>query len=73
METNLSGLLSQIRIGLSEMGVNTLYCAWGFLEWYESDDSDTPMLAPLVLLALQMKRILTRHTYRYSVESMAKM
>lgn len=72
METKLSGLLNQIRIGLSEMGVNTLYCAWGFLEWYESEDSDTPMFAPLVLLALQMKRTLARHTYRYSVESIGE-
>jgi very-short-patch-repair endonuclease len=69
MERKLSGLYNQIRIGLSEMGVNTLYCAWGFLEWFESDDSDIPLFAPLVLLPLQVKQTLVRQTYRYSVES----
>jgi hypothetical protein len=69
MERKLSGLFNQIRISLSEMGVNTLYCAWGFLEWFESDDSDIPLFAPLVLLPLQMKQTLVRQTYRYSVDS----
>jgi Protein of unknown function (DUF4011) len=33
-----------------------LYLVFGFLEWYESDDSQQPHLAPLVILPVTIER-----------------
>ena len=40
MERKLSSVRDGSRSALSEMGVNTLYAAFGYLEWYESEASD---------------------------------
>jgi very-short-patch-repair endonuclease len=69
MERKLSGLRDQTHTGLVEMGINTLFCAFGFLEWYESPDSDKGFLAPLLLHPIQMERGLVRQVYRYSIQS----
>ncbi len=69
MERKLSGLRDQTQTGLHEMGINTLFCAFGFLEWYESTDSEKAFLAPLLLHPLQMERELVRQVYRYSMQS----
>src|SRR5262249_42460882 len=37
-------------------GINVLYLAVGFLEWYEDEFSETCHHAPLLLLALNMSR-----------------
>ena len=39
-----------------EQGVNILYLACGFLEWYESPDSDKPRYAPLILIPVKLER-----------------
>jgi hypothetical protein len=39
-----------------EMGVSTLFLAFGFLEWYEADDSDKKAYAPLLLLPVKVER-----------------
>jgi very-short-patch-repair endonuclease/preprotein translocase subunit Sec61beta len=51
------------RADLEEGGASTLYAAIGLLRWYESDDSDKPRYAPLLLVpvALDYQR-LTRRT-----------
>jgi very-short-patch-repair endonuclease len=41
---------------LQEKGINVLYAAFGFLEWYEDDNSDTFHHAPLLLQQLNMAR-----------------
>ena len=33
-----------------------LYLVFGFLEWYESDDSSQPHLAPLIVLPVTIER-----------------
>jgi len=38
------------------MGVSTLFLAFGFLERYESEDSDTPYYAPLLLLPVSLEK-----------------
>jgi Protein of unknown function (DUF4011) len=35
------------RTAIDETGANMLHLSFGFLEWYESDDSDEPRFAPL--------------------------
>ncbi len=48
----LSGLRRYINTDINETGVNTFYAAFGFLERYESESSERPFIAPLVLLQL---------------------
>ncbi|MDC1429975.1 DUF4011 domain-containing protein, partial [Emcibacteraceae bacterium] len=52
MRHKLSGLRRYITSDINETGVNTFYAAFGFLERYESKNSERPILAPLVLLQL---------------------
>lgn len=40
----------------TEHGVPTLFAAFGFLSWYESDDSEEEIRAPLVLMPIQLER-----------------
>jgi len=39
-----------------EMGLSTLYLAFGFLEWYESESSEKKAFAPLILLPVQIEK-----------------
>ena len=39
-----------------EQGLNTLFLAIGILEWYDSDDYETPLLAPILLLPVELSR-----------------
>jgi hypothetical protein len=48
-------IVSQARLAELEMGVSTLFLAFGFLEWYESDDSDKKAYAPLLLLPVKLE------------------
>lgn len=50
------------RTDLEEGGANTLYVAIGFLRWYESESSDKPRFAPLLLVpvALEYQRTTRR-------------
>ena len=56
LERKLGGVYEAAVHSLNEKGVNTLYLAFGFLEWFESDDSDKPLFAPLVLLPLEIEK-----------------
>jgi hypothetical protein len=49
MERTLSAINDQARSSLQETGVNTLYLALGYLEWYQAPSSQTPLYAPLLL------------------------
>jgi len=44
------------RLSIEEKGVNMLFLAIGFIRWYESDSSDKPRLAPLVLIPVRLDR-----------------
>lgn len=56
----LDGRLKRLAItastSLSEQGVNSLFLAFGFLRWFESADSDVPMLSPLVLMPVSLRK-----------------
>jgi len=68
MERKLSFLRDQTRKGHEETGLNTLFAAYGFLEWYESDDSDRKLVAPLIMQPLDISREKKGHSYRYAVK-----
>jgi Protein of unknown function (DUF4011) len=46
MEARLSALREGARRTIEEQGINTLFAAYGFLEWYEAPQSDRPLYAP---------------------------
>lgn len=44
------------RSSLEEQGINTLFLAFGFLKWYEADNSEVAHRSPLFLLPVELKR-----------------
>lgn len=69
LERKLDGVRVAYNTALQELGVPTLYAAFGFLEWCEPAPSDRMMLAPLVLLPLNLTRTLERGGYRFRLEA----
>jgi Protein of unknown function (DUF4011)/AAA domain len=49
-------IASAAKTAIDESGANMLFLVFGFLEWYESDDSEQPHLAPLVVLPVVLDR-----------------
>src|SRR3984893_2471306 len=53
-DETLDGIMEKIsddaRLAEQEMGVSTLFLVFGFLEWYETEDSGKKNVAPLLLL-----------------------
>jgi Protein of unknown function (DUF4011) len=49
-------IASAAKTASEESGANMLYLVFGFLEWYESDDSKQPHLAPLVIVPVTLER-----------------
>tara|TARA_R110001583_G_scaffold191912_1_gene357802 strand:+ start:20771 stop:26248 length:5478 start_codon:yes stop_codon:yes gene_type:complete len=56
MEARLKGLLQSSESAIQEMGANILYLAFGFLEWFESKESDSPRHAPLFLMPVRLNK-----------------
>jgi very-short-patch-repair endonuclease len=56
MESQLRGLRNKAETAIEETGANILFLSFGFLEWYESHDSDQGRLAPLFLVPVKLNR-----------------
>ena len=56
MDVRLRNTLRHARSSIEEQGVNILYLALGALVWYESESSETPRTAPLVLVPVELSR-----------------
>jgi very-short-patch-repair endonuclease len=56
LDTLSRKIASSARTAIEESGTNMLYLVFGFLEWYESDDSRQPRYAPLVILPVTIDR-----------------
>jgi len=69
MEAKLSALRDGARRSIEEQGINTLFAAYGFLEWYEAPQSDKPRYAPLLLQQLEIERMSYRGRWRYFVRA----
>jgi len=72
MERSLAGISAQARTALQEKGVNTLYVAFGYLEWYENESSEKPMFAPLLLHQVDIERKLVYSKYQYNIGSLGE-
>jgi RecA/RadA recombinase len=55
LESFLEKISDDARLAEQEMGVSTLFLAFGFLEWYEADHSDKNAFAPLLLLPVRLE------------------
>ncbi len=62
LEAVLGKLRSKAGTAIEENGANILYLGIGFLEWYESRDSDKKRLAPLFTIPVKLER--SNHTGR---------
>ena len=51
------------RTWMEEQGANTLFLAIGFLEWYEASSSDKALMAPLLLIPVQLQRDTVRDQF----------
>lgn len=70
LERQLRKIASEAKTAIEETGSNMLFLVFGFLEFYDSEDSDRAMLAPLLSLPVALaKGGLDRDTgtYQYSV------
>lgn len=70
LERQLRKIASEAKTAIEETGSNMLFLVFGFLEFYDSDDSDRAMIAPLLSLPVSLaKGGLDRdtRTYQYSV------
>ncbi len=56
LERRIKGLRDYYRQAIEERGINTLYIALGFLEWYPSTHSNKKIHSPLILLQLEIER-----------------
>ncbi len=56
LKSRVTGLARKAREVEQETGVATLHLAFGFLEWFESDDSDNAFSSPLLLLQVALER-----------------
>jgi len=71
LEARLRSIRGAAETAIEESGANILYLALGFLEWYESRESDVARLSPLFTLPVQLERTdLDRKAgaYRYTVQ-----
>jgi hypothetical protein len=68
LDRKLGALRESARILLQDAGLSALYCAFGFLEYYDSEASDQKRIAPLVFYPIALNRELDRGEYRYFIE-----
>lgn len=70
LEARLKALSQASDSAIQEMGANILYLAFGFLEWYESNQGGTARIAPLFLVPVRLEKghlNRTTQTYEYSL------
>ena len=56
LDHNLRRITDQAKSVLEEQGVNTLFLVLGMLHWYEADDSETLLKAPLLMVPVKLDR-----------------
>src|SRR3954447_15157940 len=56
LDARLKRLALNAREAETELGITTLFCAFGLLRWYEADASAEPLLSPLLLVPVRLDR-----------------
>jgi len=67
LQTRLLRLFYDAKAMFEEQGVNSLFLAMGFLEWYESPTSDKIRYAPLLLIPVELHRRTVNARFRLRV------
>ena len=67
LQKRLLSLYRDARIAEEEQGINILFLAIGFLQWYEDDKSDVKREAPLVLVPVNLVRDKRHSTFELKV------
>ncbi len=57
LDKRLSSIFRESRIATQEHGMDLLYLALGFLQWFESDAGNTMRTSPLILVPVTLERI----------------
>lgn len=71
LEAQLRNIRTKANTAIEETGANILYLAFGFLEWFEDENSSTARQAPLYLIPVSIdKAALNKDlgTYTYTIE-----
>lgn len=71
LERQLRKISGEAKTAVEETGSNMLFLVFGFLEFYDSEDSERPMLAPLLSLPVTLVRgeiDRETRTYQYTVQ-----
>ena len=71
LERQLRKIAGEAKTAIEETGTNMLFLVFGFLEFYDSEDSERPMLAPLLSLPVTLVRgeiDRDTRTYQYTVQ-----
>jgi hypothetical protein len=63
LEKRLTKIYRDERTLEEEQGISTLYLALGFLKWFDSDQSEEPSFAPLILVPVSLDRAQGRDGY----------
>lgn len=67
LEKTLKNIYRTTKSSIEENGSNTLFLALGFLKWYESDISEKPRYAPLIMIPVEL--IKSSHNKGYLLRS----
>ncbi|MBQ9807327.1 MAG: DUF3320 domain-containing protein [Ruminococcus sp.] len=67
LEKLMKKLHRQAKVSMEENGANTIYLALGFLRWYETDKSEKPRYAPLVLVPVDIIRKVQEKAYTIKI------
>ncbi|MEZ8990202.1 DUF4011 domain-containing anti-phage protein Hhe [Vibrio breoganii] len=71
LEAQLRNIRTKANTAIEETGANILYLAFGFLEWFEDENSSVIRLAPLYLIPVKIDRASLNKelgTYTYTIE-----
>lgn len=63
LERTLKSIFRAAKTAIEENGSNTLFLALGFLKWYETDVSQKPRYAPLILVPVDLVKSIRNHGY----------
>ena len=65
MDSKLAAIREGDKTLLEDAGINALHTAFGFIEWYDSIDSEIAAFAPLLFYPVEIQRTLEDGLYKY--------
>lgn len=69
LERRMNAMLTKCKTWVQETGIDVLRVAFGFLEWFDANDSRRS-LAPLILLPIKIEKMKTREGTKFIVTSL---